>query len=99
MRLQGRIAIVTGAARGMGKEAALLFAREGAKVAVIDLNEASVEAVAAEIAADGGNAIGIAADITSSQAVSAMVERTVRDSACLRSYSTTPVSTRNTRRA
>ena len=79
MRLRGKIAIVTGAARGMGKEAALLFAREGAKVAVVDLHEASVEALAAEIVAQGCNAIGIAADITSSQAVCVMVERTVHE--------------------
>ena len=56
-RLEGRSTIVTGAASGMGAASAKLFAAEGAKVAVVDVNAAGAEAVAAEIRAAGGGAI------------------------------------------
>ena len=66
-RLQNRIALITGGASGIGKATALLFAREGADVAVTDLNVAAGEAVAAEIKAMGRGAIFIRHD-TSSEA-------------------------------
>lgn len=49
MKLKGKSAIVTGAASGIGKEIALTFAREGAKVAIADLNKEAADATAAEI--------------------------------------------------
>ena len=61
--LQGRVAIITGAGRGLGREHARLFAAEGAKVVVNDLGEVAEE-VAAEIRASGGEAIGSTHDIT-----------------------------------
>jgi 3-hydroxybutyrate dehydrogenase len=73
MKLQGRSAIVTGAASGIGKEVALTFAREGAKVAIADLNKAAAESAAAEIRGKGGEAIGIAMDVCNEDAVNAGV--------------------------
>ena len=77
MKLKGKVAIVTGSASGIGKEIALIFAREGAKVAIADLNKAAADATAAEIRASGGQAIGIAMDVCSEEAVNAGVAATV----------------------
>ena len=70
MRLKDKVAIVTGAASGIGKEIAAFYVREGAKVAIADLNQAAADAVAAEL---GGpdHAIGIAMDVTSEEQVDA----------------------------
>jgi NAD(P)-dependent dehydrogenase (short-subunit alcohol dehydrogenase family) len=64
MRLAGKIGIVTAAASGMGRAGALRFAREGAQVAVVDVDAAGVQRVVGEIAAAGGTAHGIVADLT-----------------------------------
>ena len=64
MRLQGKIGIVTAAASGMGRAGALRFAREGAAVAVVDLDAAGVDAVVGQIKAADGKAIGIVGDLT-----------------------------------
>src|SRR5215468_8589541 len=64
MRLSGKIGIVTAAASGMGRAGALRFAKEGAQVAVVDVDAAGVEAVVKDIAAAGGTAHGIVADLT-----------------------------------
>ena len=69
MRLKDKSAIITGAASGIGKEIAIIFAREGAKVAIADLNKDAADAAANEINAGGGVAIGIAMDVTNEQAV------------------------------
>jgi 3-hydroxybutyrate dehydrogenase len=69
MRLKDKVAIVTGAASGIGKEIALTYAREGAKVAVADLDKGAADAAAGEILAAGGQSLGIAMDVTSEQAV------------------------------
>ena len=63
MRLKDKIGIVTAAGSGMGRAGAIRFAKEGAKVAVVDLDGASVDSVVKEITAAGGKAIGIAADL------------------------------------
>lgn len=73
MRFSGKSAIVTGAASGIGKELALAFAHEGAAVAVADLNPVAADAVAAEIEAAGGQALGVAMDVTDERAVDAGV--------------------------
>jgi 3-hydroxybutyrate dehydrogenase len=69
MKLKDRCAVVTGAASGIGKEIAFTYAREGAKVAIADLNSEAAEATANEIRAAGGQAIGVAMDVTDEQAV------------------------------
>jgi 3-hydroxybutyrate dehydrogenase len=77
MKLKDKSAIVTGAASGIGKEIAALFAREGAKVAIADLNKAAADATAAEIVKQGGKAIGIAMDVCNEEAVNVGVKATV----------------------
>lgn len=73
-RLQGRAAIVTGGASGMGAAGAKLFAAEGAKVAVVDINGVGAAAVVAEIHASGGVAIAVEADLTDEAAVEHAVQ-------------------------
>ncbi len=63
MRLANKIGIVTAAASGMGRAGALRFAREGAAVAVVDVDAAGVQALAAEITAAGGRAIALTGDL------------------------------------
>lgn len=63
MRLQNKIGIVTAAGSGMGRAGAIRFAKEGAKVGVVDIDDAAVNAVVKEIEAAGGKAIGIACDL------------------------------------
>jgi 3-hydroxybutyrate dehydrogenase len=69
MRLKDKSAIITGAASGIGKDIALRFAREGAKVAIADLKKDAADAAAKEIRAGGGTAMGVAMDVSSEQAV------------------------------
>jgi NAD(P)-dependent dehydrogenase (short-subunit alcohol dehydrogenase family) len=73
--LEGKRAIVTGAGSGMGRAAALRFAAEGARVGLIDLDEAAARAVADEIEAGGGEALVLRADVRSEADVAAAVER------------------------
>jgi len=77
MKLKDKSAIITGAASGIGKEIAIIFAREGARVAIADLNKDAAEATAKEIGDGGGNAIGVAMDVTDEQAVNAGVAAVV----------------------
>jgi 3-hydroxybutyrate dehydrogenase len=71
MRLEDKTAIITGAASGIGKQIALVFAREGAKVAIADLNQNAADAAAHEIDSSGKRAIGVAMDVTNEQQVDA----------------------------
>ena len=64
MRLEGKVALITGAAHGMGAEDARLFAREGAKVAIADIREKDARKVEAEIAEAGGEAMVIMLDVS-----------------------------------
>jgi NAD(P)-dependent dehydrogenase (short-subunit alcohol dehydrogenase family) len=75
--LDGRVAIVTGAGRGIGREHARLFAVEGAKVVVNDLDPAPAEEVVAEIRAAGGEAVANSDDITTWAGGGAIVEAAV----------------------
>ena len=77
MRLEGKIALITAAASGMGRAGALLFAREGAKVVCVDVDAAGTEAVVAEIKAAGGEAHGITADLLKDEASRGIVGETV----------------------
>ena len=74
MLLKDKSAIITGAASGMGKASALLFAKEGAGIVAADLNLEGAEATAAEIRALGGNAVAIRTDISDEEQVRAMVK-------------------------
>jgi 3-oxoacyl-[acyl-carrier protein] reductase len=71
--IAGQVALVTGAASGMGRATARLFADEGATVAVADLDEAAVQKVVDEIQAAGGNAAGFALDVCDAPRVAAVV--------------------------
>lgn len=73
-RLEGKVALITGAGSGFGLGIAETFAREGAKVAIIDINEAAAKAAAEKI---GASAIGLAADVSKAADVNAAVERTL----------------------
>jgi NAD(P)-dependent dehydrogenase (short-subunit alcohol dehydrogenase family) len=76
--LTGKVALITGAASGIGRAAALLFARHGAAVVVADINHAG-EAVAGDIVQNGGRAIFEHADVTSAAECERVVERTLRE--------------------
>jgi 3-hydroxybutyrate dehydrogenase len=78
MQLTNKIAIVTGAASGIGKAIAQIYAREGARVAIADLNKDAVEACAAEIRATGAQAMGVAMDVTDEAQVNAGVAEVIR---------------------
>lgn len=73
----GRVALVTGAGSGIGRASALLFAREGAKVVVADLNLAGARATASQIEAAGGEALALEVDVTKEAQVAEMVRRAV----------------------
>jgi NAD(P)-dependent dehydrogenase (short-subunit alcohol dehydrogenase family) len=77
MRLKDKVAIVTGAAHGMGEAEARLFAKEGARVVVADILQDQAEAVAADIHAGGGDATSATIDVTSEQDWLALIGKTV----------------------
>ncbi|RZI77599.1 MAG: 3-hydroxybutyrate dehydrogenase [Variovorax sp.] len=74
MQLKDKVAFITGSASGIGKEIAIVFAREGAKVVIADLNKQAADATAAELKATGAEAIGVGMDVTSEEQVNAGVE-------------------------
>ena len=76
MRLKDKVAIVTGAASGIGKEIAKAFVREGARVVIADLNQKAADAAAAELG-DTRKAFGVVMDVTNEQQVEAGAARTV----------------------
>jgi NAD(P)-dependent dehydrogenase (short-subunit alcohol dehydrogenase family) len=78
-RFQSKVAIVTGAAQGIGEAYAKSLAAEGAAVVVADLNQDGGEAVAAEIVADGGRALFVRADVSDADSAAAMTARTVEE--------------------
>ena len=75
--LEGKSALVTGGASGIGRATALAFAREGARVAVADIMQDAAQRTVAEIEAMGGQALAIACDVTDDDAVKAMIAATV----------------------
>ena len=77
MRLQGKVAIITGAARGQGAEEARMFAKEGAKVVLADVTDQEGTAVAAEIAEMGGDASYVHLDVTNEDEWDAAVQSAI----------------------
>ncbi|HEY2256929.1 MAG TPA: 3-hydroxybutyrate dehydrogenase [Variovorax sp.] len=74
MQLKDKVAFITGSASGIGKEIAVMFAQEGAKVVIADLNKEAADATATELKATGAQAIGVGVDVTSEDQVNAAVE-------------------------
>ncbi|MBP4048833.1 3-hydroxybutyrate dehydrogenase [Chromobacterium violaceum] len=77
MQLNGKVALITGAASGIGKEIALVYARAGAAVAIADINLDAARKTADEIVSAGGKAIGVAMDVTSEDAVNQGTQQVV----------------------
>lgn len=75
MRLEGKVALITGAGSGIGRATALMFGREGAAVAINDLNMKGLEAVADEVRKLGAQVLPVPADVTDTGAVQNMVTK------------------------
>jgi NAD(P)-dependent dehydrogenase (short-subunit alcohol dehydrogenase family) len=74
MKLEDKVALITGAGSGIGRETSLLLAAEGAKVVAVDVNLATVEKTVGEVEAAGGTALAVRADVSSDADCRAMVE-------------------------
>ena len=78
--VEGRVVIVTGAARGLGRDYARMFARDGAKVALADVNSEAVTTAARELASDvaGSDVLAITVDVTDAESIAAMVAAVIK---------------------
>jgi 3-hydroxybutyrate dehydrogenase len=77
MQLKDKVAFITGSASGIGKEIAIVYAKEGAKIVIADLDKEAADATAAELTAGGAQAIGVAVDVTSEDQVNSAVAQAV----------------------
>jgi 3-hydroxybutyrate dehydrogenase len=77
MRLKDKVTLITGGASGIGREIAIAFAREGAKIVVADLDLKAAAATAAELDADGERALGIAMDVADEEQVDAGIDKAI----------------------
>ena len=77
MRLKDKVAVITGAASGIGKEIAITFAREGCKVVIADLDQKAADATAAELDPTGARAIGVAMDVANEEQVNAGIAKSI----------------------
>jgi 3-oxoacyl-[acyl-carrier protein] reductase len=78
MRLKDRVAVVTGAARGIGRAVAWIFAGEGAKIVLVDLEKAGIEALQEEVRKRGGEALAVPCDVSKASEVKEMIEKVLR---------------------
>ncbi|MDD5039271.1 MAG: SDR family oxidoreductase [Dehalococcoidales bacterium] len=78
MKLKGKVAVVTGSASGMGKAIAILYAKEGARVVVSDLNMKGAEETVAAIKANGGTAIAILTNVAKEDDIQKMIDTAVK---------------------
>jgi NAD(P)-dependent dehydrogenase (short-subunit alcohol dehydrogenase family) len=79
MKLEGKVSVITGAGRGIGKTIALRFAREGAVVVATGSTEETIDATAREIRQQGGRAVSILTDVSDEESVRRMVEEALRE--------------------
>ena len=79
MQLEGKVAIITGAATGIGRATALLFAEEGASVIIADVNEDDAQRTVANIEDEGGSARFVQADVSEAEDVQALMERAAEE--------------------
>jgi len=77
MRLKDKVAIITGSGSGIGREMAAIFAREGAKMVIVDIDGESARVAAQEIGADGFETLAVEADISKPEQVDGMIRQTV----------------------
>jgi len=77
MKLENKVALITGAGSGMGEASALLFSREGAKVSVVDIDEKGGEQTVEMIKQDGGEAIFVQADVSKADDAERMIKATI----------------------
>ena len=77
MRLKDKVAVITGAASGIGKEIAMTFAREGAKIVIADLNQKAADATAKELDPAGRRALGVAMDVANEDQVNAGIDKAI----------------------
>ncbi|MEO6972853.1 MAG: 3-oxoacyl-ACP reductase FabG [Rhodoferax sp.] len=78
LHLNGRVAIVTGSARGIGRAAVAALAQEGVKVVVTDIDSAAMEATCAALRQDGHSVLGVTADVCDAEQVQNLVDQTVK---------------------
>src|SRR5690625_3489410 len=78
MKLEGKVAVITGAASGIGKEIAKLYAQEGASVVISDLNEKGALEVVEKIENENGKAIAVAANVTKQADVDYMIDQAIK---------------------
>lgn len=76
-RLENKVAIITGGNSGIGEACALLFAKEGAKVVITARREAQLEEVAAKVREAGGDVLAVRTDISNSEDVKKMIDKTI----------------------
>lgn len=83
MKLRDKVAIITGAGKGMGRESALLFAREGASIVIAEIDRESGIKTETDIKKDGGKAIFVKTDVSNSAEVKNMVKMAIKEFGCL----------------